>query len=111
LALDALGGSASGILAGILSPRGTLVSYGAMTGGPMSINPGDMIYKSLTVRGFFISDPRYSEKIPTAMDQAANMVAAGTLSVPVAGIHKLSELKTAIARAKQGGKVLLRLAL
>jgi NADPH:quinone reductase-like Zn-dependent oxidoreductase len=109
LALDAVGGPASGTLASILSPRGTVVSYGAITGAPMSIGPGDLIYKSLTVRSFFVSDPRNNEKALLAMDQAANMMAAGTLSLPVAGIYKLSEVKTAIARAKQGGKVLLAL--
>src|SRR5258707_3292301 len=41
LALDGVSGSASGVLAATLSPRGTLVSFAAMSERPMSINPLD----------------------------------------------------------------------
>ncbi len=45
LALDGVSGPASGVLASTLSPHGTLVSYAAMSLGPMSISPLDVILR------------------------------------------------------------------
>ena len=52
LALDGVSGPATGVLAATLSPRGTLVSFAAMSSNPMSISPLDVIFKPVTVRGF-----------------------------------------------------------
>jgi len=52
LALDGVSGPATGVLAATLSPHGTLVSFAAISEGPMSINPLDVIFKPLTMRGF-----------------------------------------------------------
>ena len=43
LALDGVSGPATGVLAAAPSPHGTLVSFAAMSEGPMSINPLDII--------------------------------------------------------------------
>ena len=51
LALDGVSGPATGVLASTLSPHGTLVSYAAMSGAPMSISPLDVIFKPLTHAG------------------------------------------------------------
>ena len=45
LALDGVSGPATGVLASTLSPRGTLVSFAAMSEAPMSISPLDVIFK------------------------------------------------------------------
>ena len=52
LALDGVSGPATGVLAATLSPHHTLVSFPAMSKGPMSIDPLDVIFKPLTMRGF-----------------------------------------------------------
>jgi NADPH:quinone reductase-like Zn-dependent oxidoreductase len=52
LALDGVSGPATGVLAATLSPRGTLVSFAAMSLSPMSISPLDVIFKPVTMRGF-----------------------------------------------------------
>ena len=57
LALDGVSGPATGALAATLSPRGTLVSFAAMSLNPMSISPLDVIFKPVTVRGFFMATP------------------------------------------------------
>jgi hypothetical protein len=50
--LRVAGRPAMGVLAATLSPHGTLVSFAAISEGPMSINPLDVIFKPLTMRGF-----------------------------------------------------------
>src|SRR6202049_109559 len=77
LALDGVSGPASGVLAATLSPRGTLVSFAAMSETPMSISPLDVIFKPLTIRGFWLGHPEIAAKIAPAIAQAAEMIASG----------------------------------
>jgi NADPH:quinone reductase-like Zn-dependent oxidoreductase len=110
LALDGVSGPAAGVLAATLSPRGTLVSFAAMSGGPMSINPLDVVFKPLTVRGFWLGHPEFAAKIGPAIVQAASMIASGRVHIPVAETYPLSAIKDAIAHAQRGGKILLDVA-
>ncbi len=110
LALDGVSGPASGVLASTLSPHGTLVSYAAMSLGPMSISPLDVIFKPLTVRGFWLGHPESVAKMAPAVAQAAEMIASGQVRVPVAATYALSSIKEAVEHAQRGGKVLLDVA-
>jgi NADPH:quinone reductase-like Zn-dependent oxidoreductase len=91
LALDGVSGPATGVLAATLSPRGTLVSFAAMSSNPMSISPLDVIFKPVAA-------------------QAAEMIASGQVRIPVAATYDLSSIKEAVAHAQRGGKVLLDIA-
>ncbi len=110
LALDGVSGPATGVLAATLSPRGTLVSFAAMSGGPMSMSPLDVIFKPVTMRGFFLGHPEFAAKLAPAVVQAAEMIASGRLHIPVAGTYPLSSIKEAVAHAQRGGKILLDVA-
>jgi NADPH:quinone reductase-like Zn-dependent oxidoreductase len=107
LALDGVSGPATGVLAATLSPRGTLVSFAAMSEGPMSINPLDFIFKPLTMRGFWLGHSEIAAKVAPAVVQAATMIASGRVHLPVAGTYPLSSIKEAVAHAQRGGKILL----
>jgi NADPH:quinone reductase-like Zn-dependent oxidoreductase len=110
LGLDGVSGPASGVIASTLSPQGTLVSYAAMSAGPMSISPLDVIFKPLTVRGFWLGHPEYAAKSAPAVAQAAEMIASGRVQIPVATTYLLSSIKEAVDHAQRGGKVLLAVA-
>jgi NADPH:quinone reductase-like Zn-dependent oxidoreductase len=110
LALDGVSGPATGVLAATLSPRGTLVSFAAMSQGPMSIDPLDIIFKPLTMRGFWLGHPEVAAKIAPAVVQAATIIASGRAHIPIAGTYPLSAIKDAVAHAQRGGKVLLDVA-
>src|SRR5271168_3392101 len=71
LALDGVSGPATGVLASTLSPHGTLVSYAAMSEAPMSISPLDVIFKPITIRGFWLGHPESAAKIAPPIAQAA----------------------------------------
>ncbi len=107
LALDGVSGPAAGVLASTLSPHGTLVSYAAMSLGPMSISPLDVIFKPVTVRGFWLGHPESAAKSAPAVGQAAEMIASGQVHIPVAATYPLSSIKEAVAHAQRGGKILL----
>lgn len=77
LALDGVSGPATGVLASTLSPYRTLVSYAAMSLAPMSISPLEVIFKPLTVQGFWLGHPESAAKSAPAVAQAAEMIASG----------------------------------
>jgi NADPH:quinone reductase-like Zn-dependent oxidoreductase len=110
LALDGVSGPATGVLASTLSPYGTLVVYAAMSEAPMSISPLNIIFKPLTVRGFWLGHPESTAKSAPAVVQAAEMIAAGRVHIPVTATYALSSIKEAVAHAQRGGKILLDVA-
>lgn len=110
LALDGVSGPATGVLASTLSPHGTLVVYAAMSSAPMSISPLNIIFKPLTVRGFWLGHPESTAKSAPAVAQAAEMIAAGRVHIPVTATYALSSIKEAVAHAQRGGKILLEVA-
>ena len=109
LALDGVSGPATGVLAATLSPHGTLVSYAAMSLGPMSISPLEVIFKPLTIRGFWLGHPESAAKSAPAVKQAAEMIASGRVHIPVAATYALSSIKEAVEHAQRGGKILLEI--
>jgi NADPH:quinone reductase-like Zn-dependent oxidoreductase len=107
LALDGVSGPATGVLASTLSPNGTLVVYAAMSLAPMSISPLDVIFKPLTIRGFWLGHPESTAKGASTLAQAAEMIASGQVQIPVVATYPLSSIKEAVAHAQRGGKILL----
>jgi NADPH:quinone reductase-like Zn-dependent oxidoreductase len=107
LALDGVSGSATGVLASILSSHGTLVSFAAMSQAPISISPLDVIFKPITMQGFWLGHPESAAKSASPIAEAAEMIASGRVHIPVAATYALSSIKEAIAHAQRGGKVLL----
>ena len=109
LALDGVSGPATGVLASLLAPDGTLVAYSAMSGSPMVLNPLAVIFSPITVTGFFEGHAQWQGKIPAAIEEAAKLVAEG-VKVPIAAVYRLSEIKKAVEHTLRGGKVLLQVA-
>jgi NADPH:quinone reductase-like Zn-dependent oxidoreductase len=108
LALDGVSGSSTALLAAILSPDSTLVSYSAMSGTAMSLSPLDVIFKRITVRGFLLNDFDFASHVRPAIKQAAELITEGRFYAPIAAIYPLAAIKDAVAHALRGGKVLLK---
>lgn len=113
-AVDSVGGQASAGLMALLGEDGVLVSFGAMSGEPMQIPSGDMIFKHATVKGFW--GARVGRGMPAAdqrrlIGELIQRAASGELRLPVDSIHDLADVAQAVAaslRPARGGKVLLR---
>ena len=73
-------------------------------------SPLDVIFKPITLRGFYMGHPEYAAKIPPTLKQAAAMIASGLVHISVSAIYPLSSIKEAVAHALRGGKVLLDVA-
>ena len=67
LAIDGVAGKSSAVIAGALSAREIFVVYARMGGGPVMINPFNLIVKRVIVKGFFLNHPDIKPKIPAAL--------------------------------------------
>jgi len=109
LAIDGVVGKSSITIAGTLSEHGTFIVYALMGGGPVMINPLDLIAKRIVVKGFFLNHPDIEPKIPAALRESVPLVASGAIKVPIAATYPLSSLREAVSHAERGGKVLLEI--
>lgn len=113
LAIDAVGGAATGRIAAALASGGTVVNYGAMSGEPCALSPGELIFRGITLRGFWLA---YWFKVTDAATRNAlfadlvRQIATGTLSARIQATYGLDDIKQAVAAAAAGersGKILL----
>ena len=116
LGLDAVAGSATERMGALVADGGTIASYGVLSGQSCQLSPAHLIFRHVTLRGFWVSSWFQSADAARVSDlftRLAGRVAAGELAAPVTARYPLTELGTAIAHAGQeerGGKVLLRMA-
>jgi NADPH:quinone reductase-like Zn-dependent oxidoreductase len=109
LAIDGVAGKSSAMIAGALSEHGLFVVYAYMGGGPVAINPFDLIVKRIVVKGFFLNHPDIEPKIEAALLETVPLVASGAIQVPIAATYPLSSLREAVLHAQRRGRVLLDL--
>ncbi|MFK8079043.1 MAG: zinc-dependent alcohol dehydrogenase family protein [Granulosicoccus sp.] len=113
LAIDAIAGSATTRLANCLSDGGTVVTYGLLSGAPCQVTPDQVIFRSITLTGFWLA--KYLSGMPRGKlleqyDALGGMVADGILSTPVEATYRLEDINTALehaARGSRSGKILL----
>ncbi|QEW08423.1 zinc-binding dehydrogenase [Nitrincola iocasae] len=114
VAVDSVGGKASGELMTLLGEGGTLVSFGSMTGEPMNIGSGDVIFKQATVKGFWgskVSQEMSQEDKQRLVGELFQRIGGGELQLPVDAIYDLAEAAEAVRATLQPGrkgKVLLK---
>jgi len=111
LALDGVAGESSASLVACLAPGGTLVLYSAVSRQPVFASGLDLIFRNITIRGFWLYAPEFRES-PKAVDGiklGARLIAEGKLTVPVAATYPLASAPTAIGQALKGGKVLFNI--
>ena len=54
-ALDAVGGEVGTAVVASLAPKGLFLGYGLQSGQPTQVNNSDLIFKEITVRGFWVA--------------------------------------------------------
>jgi NADPH:quinone reductase-like Zn-dependent oxidoreductase len=112
-AIDSVAGTSGSQLAQSLARGGTLVVFGAISGQPLTIDPGQMLFRGTHMRGWWLVDwLRTAGQIKTAQlfNTLIPLIADGTLHVPVAGEYDLADVQQAIAAAEsseRNGKILL----
>jgi len=113
-AVDSIGGKAGGDLLALLGENGLLVSFGATADDPMPVSSRDLIFKQVTIKGFWgskVGAAMPAETRRQLIGELLRLVATGELKLPVEAVYNLADVaQAAVANAQPGrkGKVLLR---
>lgn len=112
--VDSLAGEASAALMELLAERGELVAFGSMSGEPLQLPAGAVIFKQASVRGFWgskVAQALSAEQRQRMIGELLAAALAGTLKLPVDAVYDLAKGATAAAASAwrgRRGKVLLR---
>ena len=110
LAMDGVGDTSTTNLVGCLAEKGVHVSYSMMSGKPSVIPARQLIYRDISMRGFWLANwfrDAKPDKITEMYDYLAPLVASGAISAPIAGTYGFADIAEAVAAAsKARGKVL-----
>ena len=113
LGIDAVGGKATMRMAQTLTEGASLVNYGALSGEPCIVTPRELIFKDITLKGFWLAKwfritPR--PKQIALLSELAGLIATGQLSTPIQRTYDVAQIKEAVAAAAAGerqGKILI----
>lgn len=107
LAIDAVAGDTCYRVAECLSENGVMVNYGMLSGEPCKIRPDWIVFKSVTLKGFWLA------KELGAMNRAAaealyaelgGLINDGSLAVNVEAVYGNDDIKDALAHAGREGR-------
>jgi NADPH:quinone reductase-like Zn-dependent oxidoreductase len=113
LALDAVGGAATARLALCMAEDGLVLNYGALSGEPCHMPPLALVFRSVTLRGFWLARwfrTTPSNQVRDTYAELTQLIAQGRLHARVQASYGLSQIKQAVAQAAAGerdGKVLI----
>ncbi|HEX8336818.1 MAG TPA: zinc-dependent alcohol dehydrogenase family protein [Pyrinomonadaceae bacterium] len=112
-AIDAVGGETGAAVVRALGRGGVLLVYGLLSGRPMPIDGGHMIFASATVRGFWLGEWMRSappERQQAVVGEMLRSMATQEIVPPVEAEYPLSEVLAAVEHSERpgrSGKVLL----
>ncbi|GAB3706601.1 zinc-binding dehydrogenase [Spirosoma flavus] len=105
--LDAVGGHTATEAQKCLSKGGTMLIYGLLSLQDPEINVGLMIFRELTIKGFWLSDWMQRVDSQTRQDVAQNVInllASGEIQLPVEASYSLDQIKEAVKHAENTGR-------
>lgn len=112
-AIDSVAGDSGSRLAQALAPGGMLVVFGAISGQPLTLDAGALLFRGATIQGWWLA---HWLRTTTPAARAAlfgkliPLIADGTLRAPVAAEFDLADIAEAVRLAESStrhGKVLL----
>lgn len=113
LAFDAVGGGATRALAAALADGGTVANYGLLSGEPCAVDAADLVFRGITLRGFWLAEWFGRAEPATVRAVYAGLVdklRKGAIATPVEARYPLSRVAEAVAHAARpgrSGKILL----
>jgi NADPH:quinone reductase-like Zn-dependent oxidoreductase len=111
--LEAIGGEAGAQALECLTRNGIMLIYGMLSWQPIPMHSGLMIFKHLTVRGFWLTtwmQTAPAELQRTAAKELLTLFATGKLTASVDATFDLADFKEAVIRSEtpgRAGKILL----
>ena len=115
-AVDSVGGEVADGLAELLGAEGLLVTFGAASMRPLVISSGSVIFKQLTVKGFWgskVSEAMSAQDKGRLFGELIGLVLDGSLDLTSGGTFDLAEASEAAVAAQtpgRSGKIMFRAA-
>ena len=106
-AIDAVGGQVAGSIVEALAPGGVMLSYGLLALEPILINGALTIFRTLSVRGFWLTAwlrRAPAEKQRTVMREVLGHMAKGEIVPPVEAKYDLGDITDAVRHAERPGR-------
>ncbi len=112
--LEAVAGKSAVQLLPCLRPGGTMLVYGALSLEDMPVNAGLLIFKGLSLKGFWLTTwmknarPELRQEVAQAV---IGLLASGEIQLPVEASYSLEQAAEAVAHADRegrGGKILFK---
>jgi len=113
-AVDSVGGKAAADLISLLGDDGLLVTFGSATGEPVPVASGEVIFKQLTIKGFWgarVIRDMEPEKKAALMKELIGLAASGKLPLDVGGVYALDNIIEAVDAALtpgRNGKIMMK---
>ncbi|HZS48609.1 MAG TPA: zinc-dependent alcohol dehydrogenase family protein [Blastocatellia bacterium] len=106
-AIDAVGGQVGGEVARSLARNGVMLSYGRLSPDPIPLDVGTMIFRTSSVRGFWLSD--WFKTTPSArqagvLNELLQLMVQGKIVPPVEATYDLDDIINAVKHAQSSGR-------
>ena len=103
--IESLGGEGAAQLAGILADGAQLISFGAMTGRPLKIPAGELLFRNISVKGFWGAKPPVKpERIGELLGELVRDAAAGKLVLDIEAAYPIGEVAEAARASGEPGR-------
>ncbi|GAB3247519.1 zinc-binding dehydrogenase [Larkinella harenae] len=105
--LEAVGGNTASDALKCLAKGGTMLLYGALSLQNPSFNVGLIIFRELTLKGFWLTDWMRRVDSQTRQNVARNVMTlliSGKIQLPVETTYPLSEIQKAVEHSEQAGR-------
>ncbi|MDB5541874.1 MAG: alcohol dehydrogenase [Devosia sp.] len=105
--LDSVAGRASDELLSLLAEEGWMISFGALSGRPMTLNAENLLFKRTMVKGFWAARPstfHTPEQLRTALVDFVRRAKEGSLKLPIAEVFPLEQAAEAAEASNTKGR-------
>lgn len=103
--IESLGGDGASQLAEVMADGAKITSFGAMTGHALQIPPGLLLFRRMTVNGFWAAKPTLpAQEIGRMVGELVRDAAEGRLDLPVGGIYPLDDIAAAVRASGEAGR-------
>ncbi|QHV98130.1 zinc-dependent alcohol dehydrogenase family protein [Spirosoma endbachense] len=105
--LDAVGGHTATEALKCLAKGGTMIIYGVLSLQDPAINAGLLIFRELTLKGFWLTDWMRRVDSQTRQDVAQNVIsllASGKIQLPVEASYALDQITEAVEHSERHGR-------
>ncbi|WP_210527636.1 alcohol dehydrogenase catalytic domain-containing protein [Rubellimicrobium arenae] len=104
-AIDSLSGEGPSQLAEVMADGGTITSFGAMTNQPLRVPPALLLFRGMTLNGFWAARPPLApQDIGRMLQELGQDAAAGRLALPVGGRFRLTNISDAVRASAEPGR-------